>query len=181
MLVAGTANSQSLTEIAAKEKKRREETRSEGKAVHEFSDEEGSLGKGSAESDNDSEPDSGDSEEQDTNNDGGDPGKDAGLRKRAPEETISWKGIYGEYKVRYLHLENLMDMREREAARWCAPPPHNPNPRMWSEEQERYRKRCQEARDSQAKLRADMRELQSECLVEAKRHGVSPGDARLGN
>lgn len=175
LFLATHASAQGLADIAAKEKKRREAARAEGKTVKEY---EAVVG---------SSPEAEDEEEDADGDDAlsrriealesrsGKPSEDA-----APSDEFEWRSIYGHYKVKYLHLENLMDMLDSREAKWCTPPPAASERNKIGPEMEQYRRECREVRDEQSALRSEMRAMQSDCLAEAKRFGVSPGNARLG-
>lgn len=167
VLVAASVSAQSLAELAKKEKKRREETRAEGRVAKEYNDETMVTGEPASEEDDDDEsPRSADENTSTSSN--------------APEDSIEWKGIYGRYKVRYLHLENLMGMLDEREAKWCTPKPSGSERADWGDEMAKRREECQKVRGEQTELRGEMRAMQSDCLADAKKFGVLPGQARLG-
>ena len=96
------------------------------------------------------------------------------------DDDFEWQSIYGQYKVKYLYLENKMEMLEGREAKWCTPPPAASERSKIGPEMDRYRNECQDVRGEKTALRAEMREMQADCLSEAKRFRVAPGDARLG-
>lgn len=104
----------------------------------------------------------------------------AGSEEEGPQDSIEWKSVYGRYKVKHLYLENKMDMLDTREQKWCTPPPAASQRSKIGPEMEKHRAKCQEVRDEQSALRSEMRAMQSDCLADAKRLGVSPGDARLG-
>ncbi len=170
VFIAAGASGQSLAELAKKEKERREETRAEGRTAKEYNDLNIEGGEAS----------SGDDEDADDDNERESELDDDDAVTKHPEDEFEWRSIYGKYKVRYLHLENLMDMLDTREARLCASPPSGSERADWGAEMAKRRTECQGVRAEKTELRGRMRAMQSDCLTEAKRFGVLPGNARLG-
>jgi hypothetical protein len=174
LLVAAIASAQSLAEIAEKEKKRREQTRAEGTKVKEFTggggapevvNDESELSSESA-SEVDEPAETGVAEEK----------REVGSPTEVSEE---WMTAYAEYKRRYRELESEMSDIESREREWCSPPPQGTPRSQWTSQAAKYKQKCRDARDDATRLRGEIRRLESDCIVEAKRYGVQPGDARL--
>lgn len=169
VFIAAGASGQSLAELAKKEKERREETRAEGRTAKEYNDLNIEGGEASSGDDEDADDDERENELDDDD-----------ANAKHPEDEFEWRSIYGRYKVRYLYFENLMDMLDTREARACASPASGSSRAEWGAEMAKRRADCRKVRDEQTELRGKMRAMQSDCLTEAKRFGVLPGNARLG-